>query len=657
MGGVVEAKRRRLSYLRLRSPCVEGAGREAVLRRGTDSRACPMRSIVAVFLTSCVAVLSAAEEPARTPVQRGKLMPRVSCAGYGGQVYALYVPTAYDPTRVWPVVYCFDPMGDALRAIERFVPAAERFGYVIAASHNSRNADPEGAGIAAEAMIRDTHRVLRLDPQRRYAAGFSGGAVVACAVASALDFRGVIAVGGPMREETALPARDFALFGAAGEEDFNFIPMRSMVRTFRGSRRSQRFVTFPGRHEWLPAELAADALEWFDGLAMRDGVRPRDQDELERRFHVRLQRAEDEPDDLKRLRAYQAMVSDFSGLVDISEPKRRASTLVSSRAVKGLEQEEKRADRRETQWVSRLETAARTARLGLPPSRVAHQDARLPRWDPSDLGRDEWDEGRRTTGLGSMQPSAAFAGISQIEDGWGELEDLCRRASRAAVKDVAVRRALNGVFVGHLEMAKQFTVEEDYAGAVEALRVATTLYPNAGDALLLLARAYAMQGKVREGSQAFERALALGPHDEDLVAAIRHALEHPVDAVTTLQPFLVNERGVLTTSFGLALTILAEPKTGRIKQLIVKGVAEGSDAESQGLRPGDEIIAADGSAISTLRARFDRGSRFHAIFMRRERGDTVALKVISAQTNVTRSVYLRQDRGVMQLKPFETSLR
>src|SRR5690606_15622164 len=125
----------------------------------------------------------------------------------------------------------------------------------------------------------------------------------------------VIAVGGPMREETALPARDFALFGAAGEEDFNFIPMCSMVRTFRGSRRSQRFVTFPGRHEWLPAELAADALEWFDGLAMRDGVRPRDQDELERRFHVRLQRAEDEPDDLKRLRAYQAMVSDFSGLV------------------------------------------------------------------------------------------------------------------------------------------------------------------------------------------------------------------------------------------------------------------------------------------------------------------------------------------------------
>ena len=70
---------------------------------------------------------------------RGILVEHVRCPADTSQTYTLYLPSAYDTTREWPLLLVFDPGARAARAAEVFREAAERFGWIVAASENSRN--------------------------------------------------------------------------------------------------------------------------------------------------------------------------------------------------------------------------------------------------------------------------------------------------------------------------------------------------------------------------------------------------------------------------------------------------------------------------------------------------------------------------------------
>ncbi|HKQ93218.1 MAG TPA: hypothetical protein VJZ77_21330, partial [Blastocatellia bacterium] len=69
----------------------------------------------------------------------GKIIERVVCLKDAGQSYALYLPSNYTTDRRWPVIYAFDPAARGLRPVERFKDAAEKYGYIIVGSNNSRN--------------------------------------------------------------------------------------------------------------------------------------------------------------------------------------------------------------------------------------------------------------------------------------------------------------------------------------------------------------------------------------------------------------------------------------------------------------------------------------------------------------------------------------
>ena len=134
--------------------------------------------------TALAALLSLAATGSAEEIPRGQVVAKVVCRADATQSYALYLPSAYDPRRAWPVLYCFDPGGRGRVPVELFEAAAEKFGYVIAGSNNSRNGPWEDSVKAIEAMVRDTGGRFSLDGGRRYSAGFSGGARVATAVAA-----------------------------------------------------------------------------------------------------------------------------------------------------------------------------------------------------------------------------------------------------------------------------------------------------------------------------------------------------------------------------------------------------------------------------------------------------------------------------------------
>mgnify|MGYP003336387058 FL=1 len=75
----------------------------------------------------------------------GQVIDQVVTRADAKQSYAVYLPTTFSRTREWPVIFVFDPGARGRNAVERLRAAAERFGYIVAGSNNSRNGpiDPQ----------------------------------------------------------------------------------------------------------------------------------------------------------------------------------------------------------------------------------------------------------------------------------------------------------------------------------------------------------------------------------------------------------------------------------------------------------------------------------------------------------------------------------
>ena len=154
-----------------------------------------MKWIAAVLLVLTSESLSAGIEP-------GVPVASVPCEAEPQKSYALYLPSAYDPEREWPLILAFDPSGNGLRPVEIFEAAAERHGYIVAGSNDSRNYTSWEFELAAAAAVwRDVAGRFSIDSKRVYTAGFSGGARMATEVALRTGaIAGVFVIGGSFRE-------------------------------------------------------------------------------------------------------------------------------------------------------------------------------------------------------------------------------------------------------------------------------------------------------------------------------------------------------------------------------------------------------------------------------------------------------------------------
>jgi dienelactone hydrolase len=304
---------------------------------------------MAIGLAPLVAILLAAAQPGQPA--RGTLVEHVSCPSDPTQTYTLYLPSSYQPSRSWPLLLVFDPGGRAARAAEVFRDAAERFGWIIAASENSRNGPWEPTLRAVNAMWPALLGGYSVDERRVYAAGHSGGATVAWMLARQTgQIAGVIVSGQPNPESNDSKGKPFAWFGMAGHVDFNFMEVKKIDQDLARTSNPHRVEFFDGGHQWPPPDLVARAFAWMEIVAMKDGRRSRDQDLARTLLGEDMTRAgELEQRGLltEAWRSYGAIASSYSGVIDASEAERRRHNLEAGDRFKTAQKIEERADRRE----------------------------------------------------------------------------------------------------------------------------------------------------------------------------------------------------------------------------------------------------------------------------------------------------------------------
>ena len=390
------------------------------------------------------------------------------------QTFELYLPAAFDPARRWPLLLVFDPRSRGRLAAETFVPAAEQWGWIVASSNNTISDGPFEPNLrAVNAMFPDLMARLPVDDRRIYAAGFSGGAIVAWVVGQQTGrLAGVISVGGrPVEGLEDQPPR-FALWATAGTTDFNYQPTRHLDELAARGLRAHRLEYFEGEHSWFGAEDAARALAWLEVVAMREERRPTDATLVERLLAADLAGAEAllaagaGPHALRRLRA---IADTFRGLADVTSVERRAAALEADPAVHRGLKEETRAD-------------------------AFEQGARL----------------RLANTLALLRNSQPVPPLARLEADL-DLRRLLEVAGETGPRALAARRALGAVRAEFgFYLSRDLFASGDYVRAVPALRIATRSAPGDATAWYNLACAEARTGLSTEALASLERALDLG---------------------------------------------------------------------------------------------------------------------------------------------------
>ena len=294
-----------------------------------------MHRFLALFLFVSLAAAQKPPEPPPAQPVPGQVDPHRPCATKPDQTYALYVPTTYTPTKKWPIVYAFDPSAHGDRPVDALKAGAEKYGYIVAASNNSRNG-PWGPEIeAAQAVSDDTHTILSIDDHRVYFTGLSGGARVAGRIAQLCKCAaGVYLNGAGFPSGTAPSPKDsvFPVFATVGNVDFNFPEVTRLDQALAAAGYPHFLRYFEGPHQWAPSEVAEQALAWFRLVAMKEDLAPRDADFIAQQRDAEIARAkslEQSGNLFYAWREYNQAIATFDGLSDVA-PLRAAATWLSS---------------------------------------------------------------------------------------------------------------------------------------------------------------------------------------------------------------------------------------------------------------------------------------------------------------------------------------
>jgi hypothetical protein len=429
--------------------------------------------VAAIFLSA--PPLAGQTAPAPDSPAAGKIASRLVCSAHPNQTYALYLPSDYSGRKRWPIVYVFDPAARGLIPTQIMKDAAERYGYIIATSNNSRNGAWKPEAEAASAVWDDTHARLAIDDQQVYIAGFSGGARLASRLAQVCKCAHGVFLSGAGFSTDAPPSRDavFPVFLTAGMLDFNYSELGHLDGQLSALGFPHFLRRFDGAHEWAPAAIWPEAFAWMNLLAMKEKRLPRDDAfiaaELQR-FTAAAREVEKAGNPLYSVEAYRLTAALFDGLAPIASLTERAAGLEKDASYRAAGKRE----RDDLALQSSLENEVLRVTSGL----------REPTADRSQVRQQ----------------------ASQL------ITDLRARATheKKEEKRRVLERARSGVFAAMIETGDPLIDEKNLALAEIYLGLAADARPEIPWPHVSLARCLLKVGRKREALQSLQRAKDAG---------------------------------------------------------------------------------------------------------------------------------------------------
>jgi predicted esterase len=256
------------------------------------------------------------------------------------------------------VLLVFDPRGRSVLAAELFREAADTHGWILVSSDNTRSDGPwEPNEKAIAALWSEVHDRLPADFDRIYAAGFSGGGAVAYVLSgSTREVAGILACGARHFPDS-LKGNDVPIFATAGDTDFNYHEMHAVDAFLQKEGTPHRLAIFEGGHTWMTPEVALEAVEWFELLAMRSELRDRDPGLVEKLYEADLVAARALESDgrlIEAARRFNEMGRTYVGLRDTTDVRAAAWRIEESNEYRNQRKQIKRWETFERQYLEEM---------------------------------------------------------------------------------------------------------------------------------------------------------------------------------------------------------------------------------------------------------------------------------------------------------------
>lgn len=280
----------------------------------------------------------------------GEVIEKMLCKTNSEFRYSLYLPTTYDTSKKWPVIFFFDPHADGKLPLHMYKTLAEKYGFILIGSNNSKNGlSSEASNKLVATIIPEVLNSYSINQARIYMAGFSGGARVASSIAlSNKHVAGVIACGAGLSQQTLTRINSLSFIGLVGEADFNYLEMQRLHEQLDKLEVRNQLITFDGKHEWPPENIMKQAFWWLLIISMENKHLEKNEDllkELKTFFDSEIENKKG----LSRLNCAKKAVNYLEKLSDVSSYKKTVESLISSAAVlkeveqnKSLEKEEQK---------------------------------------------------------------------------------------------------------------------------------------------------------------------------------------------------------------------------------------------------------------------------------------------------------------------------
>ena len=183
-----------------------------------------------------------------------------------GESFSLYLPQQYEPEKLSPVIFIFEPMARGKIGIQPFISAAEQYGYILICSNDSKNGTYEVNFEIADNLFSKAISLLQVDPKRIYLAGFSGGGRLATRIAIQSDkIQGVISCGAGLNLKSGgLPStQNFSYVSIIGDEDMNYDELEFTKTYLEKTKTSFELFTFGIEHRWPSQDQILLAFDWL----------------------------------------------------------------------------------------------------------------------------------------------------------------------------------------------------------------------------------------------------------------------------------------------------------------------------------------------------------------------------------------------------------
>jgi hypothetical protein len=291
------------------------------------------------FLIFWSAVLIA-QNP-KEEIERGEVLDTIICTGNESYSYALYLPTNYNDSLKWPIIFILEPAARGALATNIFKMAAEKYGYIIACSNDSRNGPFLRNYDIVEIFTNDVYSRFNIDDTRIYFSGFSGGSRGALSVAVLnSSVAGVIGCGAALSTNTALhpnKSHDLVYMGLVGNKDMNYLEMLDMEEYMTSIGLPNSLLIFKDGHRWPPPETMLEAIEWIELEAMKKGLQPNDSEFIEMLYDKQKEQTVtllDSGELVSAMHWYKNRIRSFASVTDITEIEKNMMLLEQSKSYK-----------------------------------------------------------------------------------------------------------------------------------------------------------------------------------------------------------------------------------------------------------------------------------------------------------------------------------